>query len=94
MRRDVVRIPQRSSGSNQVAKFPDSDQVPGRALLLRDHSGRNWRKQMKEKTCAACDCPLDETAIAVTVGGESVEVCCNECARALNEAGATVSGEG
>jgi hypothetical protein len=49
---------------------------------------------MKEKTCAACDCPLDETAIAVTVGGESVEVCCKECARALNEAGATVSGEG
>jgi hypothetical protein len=49
---------------------------------------------MNEKTCAACDCPLDDGAIAVTVGGESVEVCCNECALALNEAGGAISKEG
>lgn len=41
---------------------------------------------MSEKTCAACDYELDENAISVTVGGKTVEVCCEECARALNEA--------
>ena len=41
---------------------------------------------MQEKTCAACDCPLDSTAITVTIGGKPVEVCCTECAQALNEA--------
>jgi len=41
---------------------------------------------MKVKTCAACDAELDATAIKVTVGGKTVEVCCDECARKLNEA--------
>jgi hypothetical protein len=44
---------------------------------------------MSEKTCAACDCRLDGTVISVTVGGEAVEVCCLECAQALNEAAAS-----
>ena len=41
---------------------------------------------MNEKTCAACDYPLDDSAIAVTIGGKTVEVCCEECATKLREA--------
>jgi hypothetical protein len=41
---------------------------------------------MTNKTCAACDCELDATAIEVTIGGRAVEVCCEECARNLREA--------
>ena len=41
---------------------------------------------MVAKTCAACDCQLDESAIKVTIGGKTVEVCCEECAQKLNEA--------
>jgi hypothetical protein len=41
---------------------------------------------MAEKTCAACDCKLDEGAIKVTVGTRTVEVCCEECAQRLREA--------
>lgn len=47
---------------------------------------------MTEKTCAACDCQLDANPIRVKVGGKTVEVCCEECAIALNEAGASVAG--
>lgn len=46
---------------------------------------------MSQKTCAACDCELNSTAITVKVGGRTVEVCCEECARALKEADASVS---
>jgi hypothetical protein len=42
-----------------------------------------------EKTCAACDYPLDANAIKVTIGGHTVEVCCDECAQKLNEAQAS-----
>lgn len=41
---------------------------------------------MPENTCAACDCELDDTRIAVTIGGKTVEVCCEECAEVLREA--------
>ena len=41
---------------------------------------------MKEKTCAACDYKLDANAIEVTIGGKTVEVCCQECAEKLKEA--------
>ncbi|WP_309085647.1 hypothetical protein [Chelativorans sp.] len=41
---------------------------------------------MSERTCAACDGELDENAINVTIGGRTVEVCCEECAVKLNEA--------
>jgi hypothetical protein len=41
---------------------------------------------MAEKTCAACDCKLDEGAIKITIGGKTVEVCCGECADKLKEA--------
>ena len=44
---------------------------------------------MAEKTCAACDCKLDATAIKVKIGTRVVEVCCDECAQKLREASAS-----
>jgi hypothetical protein len=41
---------------------------------------------MIEKTCAACDCKLDVNPIMAKVGGKTVEVCCEECAKKLKEA--------
>jgi len=41
---------------------------------------------MKAKTCAACDCELDQRAIRVTIGGDTVDACCEECAEKLKEA--------
>lgn len=42
---------------------------------------------MTRKTCAACDYPLEpNSAIAVKIGGKTVEVCCEECAAKLREA--------
>ena len=41
---------------------------------------------MKERTCAACDCELGANPIKVTLGGRTVEVCCDECAQKLKEA--------
>jgi hypothetical protein len=41
---------------------------------------------MTERTCAACDCPLDDSAIQVRLGGQVVEVCCDDCAVKLREA--------
>jgi hypothetical protein len=50
---------------------------------------------MTQKTCAACDYPLDADAISVTIGGKTVEVCCDACAVALKEAhAASVGGQG
>jgi RNase P subunit RPR2 len=46
---------------------------------------------MSEKTCAACDYPLDGNAIKVTIGHRVVEVCCEECAQKLREASAKAS---
>jgi hypothetical protein len=37
------------------------------------------------KTCAAWDAPLDENAITVRIGGQAVEVCCEECAVRLRQ---------
>ena len=45
---------------------------------------------MKDNTCAACDGALDAHSIKVTIGGKTVEVCCEECAQKLREAIATV----
>jgi hypothetical protein len=41
---------------------------------------------MSEKTCAACDCKLDATAVKVKIGERVVEVCCDACAQKLREA--------
>lgn len=46
---------------------------------------------MTAKTCAACDSPLEGSAIKVKLGESTVEVCCEECARALGEADASKS---
>jgi hypothetical protein len=46
---------------------------------------------MAEKTCAACDCKLDENSIRVTLSGKTVEVCCEECAQKLKEAHASAA---
>src|SRR5690348_7060893 len=46
---------------------------------------------MAEETCAACDCDLDGNSIMVKIGGKSVEVCCDECARKLKEAHASAA---
>jgi hypothetical protein len=40
---------------------------------------------MSENTCAACDYELDENSVTVTLGGKTVEVCCDECAAKLKE---------
>ena len=48
---------------------------------------------MTTKTCAACDCELDSNAIQVKIGRNTVEVCCESCARALKEADASASGQ-
>lgn len=44
---------------------------------------------MKAKTCAACDCELDDNAVRVTIGGHAVDVCCEDCAEKLKEAHAS-----
>jgi hypothetical protein len=49
---------------------------------------------MSQKTCAACDYPLDENAIQVKIGGQTVEVCCQECADKLKEAHLSAKQEG
>ena len=41
---------------------------------------------MPTKTCAACDCALDDKAFTITVGGKKFDVCCEDCARQLREA--------
>ncbi len=48
---------------------------------------------MAIKTCAACDCALDANPIPVTIGGKTVEVCCDECAQKLRESHASASGK-
>lgn len=46
---------------------------------------------MTQRTCAACDCALDETAFTITIGGRVVEVCCEACADKLREAHAAAA---
>jgi len=47
---------------------------------------------MGERTCVACDSPLEGEAVEVRIGGRTFEVCCEDCAVRLNEA-AAVAGE-
>ena len=46
---------------------------------------------MPKNTCAACDYELDANAIKVTIGGKTVDACCEECAQKLREAHASAS---
>lgn len=41
-----------------------------------------------KKSCAACDYPLDDSAIEVRIGSHVVEVCCEECAQKLRDGAA------
>jgi hypothetical protein len=62
--------------------------MPNAAAKFRqNYAGEN----MSETTCAACDCRIEGAAIQVSVGGKTVEVCCDECATALREAQAATS---
>jgi hypothetical protein len=47
---------------------------------------------VSQKTCAACDCALDASAIQVQIAGKTVEVCCAECADKLKEADGSAKG--
>jgi hypothetical protein len=53
--------------------------------------GRSREDGMAKKTCAACDYELDSSSIEVTIGGKTVEVCCEECAQKVREAHASAS---
>lgn len=44
---------------------------------------------MSAETCAVCDYALDGNRITVEIGGRTVEVCCEECAKKLKEANAS-----
>jgi hypothetical protein len=46
---------------------------------------------MSKRTCAACDYELDDSAIQVKIGGQVVEVCCDDCAAKLKEAHASAT---
>ncbi len=48
---------------------------------------------MKKNTCAACDCDLEGKPIKVKIGGRTVEVCCEDCARRLKEAEVSAKGK-
>jgi RNase P subunit RPR2 len=60
-------------------------------MALPDSRASYRRSTMSEKTCAACDYPLDDSAIQVRVGGQTVEVCCEDCAVKLREAHASAT---
>ena len=70
----------------QVAKDSDSGRAAAMVSWSRPNNGPTPEKIMNDNTCAACDCELDEQAIAISLGGHTVEVCCEECAQKLREA--------
>jgi len=39
---------------------------------------------MPPKTCAACDRALDDNPSKIKIGGRTVELCCEPCARRLS----------
>jgi len=56
-------------------------------MCVPDHGHhRRTTMEAKEATCAVCDYPLDGNAIEVTIGGRTVDVCCEECAQKLRDA--------
>jgi hypothetical protein len=60
----------------------------------RSLSSANAKETAVDKTCAACDCRLEGEIITVTIGGNAVDVCCEDCATLLKEADASASGKG
>ena len=55
-------------------------------MALPGIAGLPMERAMSENTCPVCDYPLDENRVAVTIGGRTVEACCEECAQKLREA--------
>jgi hypothetical protein len=76
------------AGAARNAKDSDSGAGPP-VVFWRCPLGQYLETIMDKQTCAACDYELDDTRIAVTVGGKTVEVCCEECAQKLREATAS-----
>src|ERR1700690_130348 len=72
--------------AKKIAKDSDSGSIFPRGLLISPGPPALESGAMVEKTCAACDCKLDANPIEVKIGGKTVEVCCDECARKLSEA--------
>jgi hypothetical protein len=70
----------------ETTKDFDSGRGCGMVSYERPNCGLGKEILMAEKTCAACDCKLDDSGIKVTVGTHVVEVCCEECAQKLREA--------
>ena len=74
---------------------PTEDHIHGRSLKIPT-ARQGWfvvfspssktENIMAKKTCAACDCDLDDKPIKVKIGGKTVEVCCDDCAKRLKEA--------
>lgn len=63
-------------------------------MTLKQIRQRQRTSLMNHKTCAACDCELDGNSIKVKVGGNTVEVCCDDCAARLREAHQSVAKQG
>jgi hypothetical protein len=78
-------------GPARVAKFFDSAHRVASGLLWLPDPGDHWSTTMSEKTCAACDYRLDDNAIEVRIGGQTVEVCCEDCAAKLTRAHASAT---
>lgn len=74
------------SDGHRTTKEFDSASPCARDLMTLPNAGLHQENDMSEKTCAACDYPLDGNAIKVTIGHRVVEVCCEECAEKLREA--------
>jgi hypothetical protein len=77
--------------TQQITKDFDSARPVPDGILISPGTPGTGEKDMQEKTCAACDYKLDDKAIRVTVGGKTVEVCCEECAQKLREAHASAT---
>lgn len=66
----------------------------GVAYCLGPNMGLQGGVVMAINTCAACDYELDGNAIKVTIGGKTVDVCCEECAQKLRETHAATATAG
>ena len=80
----------KSVGRNQATScakgIPEGRLIQNGFTAAIDELAANGDVAMTGKTCAACDCRLDENAIKVTIGTRVVEVCCDACAQRLREA--------
>jgi hypothetical protein len=79
-------LPQGHNSSNhKLLKILTAESLPKLAYCSHRNLSVMEIPIMAAKTCAACDCVLDSTAIKVTVGRKTVEVCCEECAQKLKD---------